>query len=143
MGRHLPVATTGLVLGGLALAGFPFTAGFATHWAVRRATWNWVQPLSPLVEGGTPPAMGIVPAQEWLWALTLFAFLASAVGIVIGMLRGLRAMQGPDADQGVARQPILASLFVLGLVALSLVLALYPQLFLQPLSNAAEAFSLF
>jgi formate hydrogenlyase subunit 3/multisubunit Na+/H+ antiporter MnhD subunit len=143
MGRHLPVATAGLVLGGLALAGFPFTAGFATHWAVRRATWNWVQPLSPLVEGGTPPAMGIVPAQEWLWVLALFAFLASAVGIVIGVLRGLRAMQGPDAARSVARQPILASLFVLGLVALSLVLALDPQLFLEPLSNAAQAFSLF
>jgi multicomponent Na+:H+ antiporter subunit D len=143
MGRHLPVATAGLVLGGLALAGFPGTAGFATHWAVRRATWNWVQPLSPLAEGGTPPVTGIVPAQEWLWVLTLFALLASSVGIIIGILRGLRAMQGPDAGQGVARQPILASLLVLGLVALSLVLGLYPQLFLEPLSDTAQAFALF
>ena len=143
MGRRLPVVTAGLVLGGLALAGFPGTAGFATHWAVRRATWNWVQPLSPLAERGTSPAMGIVLAQEWLWTLTLFAFLASSVGIVVGILRGLRAMQGPDAGQGVARQPLLASLLVLGLVALSLVLGLYPQLFLEPLSDAVQAFALF
>jgi formate hydrogenlyase subunit 3/multisubunit Na+/H+ antiporter MnhD subunit len=142
MGRHLPVATAGLVLGGLALAGFPFTAGFPTHWAVRRATWNWVQPLSPLVEGGTPPVTGVIPAQEWLWLLTLLALLASSAGIVIGLLRGLRAMQGADAVSGVARQPILASLFVLALVALSFVLGLYPQLFLAPLSQAAQAFPL-
>lgn len=143
MGRHLPVVTAGLTLGCLALAGFPLTAGFATQWAARRATWNWVQPLSPLVEGGTPPAMGVVPAQEWLWVLTLFAFLASSLGIIIGLLRGLHAMRGADAVQDVARQPMLASLFVLGLVALSLVLGLYPQLFLEPVSNAAQLFSLF
>jgi formate hydrogenlyase subunit 3/multisubunit Na+/H+ antiporter MnhD subunit len=143
MGRRLPVATAGLMLGGLALAGFPFTAGFATHWAVRRATWNWVQPLSPLIEGGTPPATGIVPAQEWLWVLTLFALIASSVGIVIGLLRGLGSMQGSESRQDVARQPILASLFVLGLAVLSLVLGLYPQLFLEPVSNAVRAFSLF
>lgn len=143
MGRHLPAATAGLVLGGLALAGFPFTAGFGTHWAVRLATWSWVQPLSPLAEGVTPPAMGIVPLQEWFWVLTLLAFAASSVGIVVGLLRGLAAMQGADARQDVARQPIIASLLVLGLAAFSLLLGLYPHLFLESVSNAVRAFSLF
>lgn len=143
LGRHLPVATAGLVLGGLALAGFPLTAGFATHWAVWLSTWSWVQPLSPLAEGGTPLAMGIVPVQEWLWVLTVVALLASSAGIVVGLLRGLGAMQGADERQDVAPQPIIASLLLLGLVAFSLLLSLYPQLFLEPVSNAARAFSLF
>ncbi|MFN2225055.1 MAG: proton-conducting transporter membrane subunit [Anaerolineae bacterium] len=143
MGRHLPVATAGLVLGGLALAGFPFTAGFGTHWAVRLATWNWVQPFSPQAEGSVPPAMGIVPLQEWLWVLTLVALIASSLGIVVGLLRGLGAMQGDGARPDVARQPIIASLLVLGLAAFSLVLGLYPQLFLEPVSEAVRMFSLF
>lgn len=143
MGHHLPVATAGLVLGGLALAGFPFTAGFGTHWAVRLATWSWVQPLSPLAEGGAAAALGTVPLQEWLWVLTLLAFIASSVGIVVGLLRGLAAMQGADARHDVARQPVIASLFVLVLAALSLVLGLYPQLFLEPVSEAVRFFSLF
>lgn len=143
LGRRLPVVTVGLALGGLALAGFPLTAGFATHWAVWRSTWNWVQPLSPLTQGGTPPAMGIVPAQEWLWVLTLLALLASSVGIVIGLLRGLGAMQGSDDRKEVAPQPVIASLLLLGLIAFSLLLGVYPQLFLELVSDAVQAFSLF
>jgi formate hydrogenlyase subunit 3/multisubunit Na+/H+ antiporter MnhD subunit len=143
MGRHLPVATAGLILGGLALAGFPFTAGFGTHWAARLATWSWVRPLSPLVEGSAPPAMGTVPVQEWLWVLTLLAFVASSAGIVVGLLRGLGAMQGAQDRQDVARQPLIASLLVLGLAAFSLLLGLYPQLFLEPVSEAVRVFSLF
>ena len=38
--RRLPVATGGLILGGLALGGFPLTAGFPTRWAISRAVWN-------------------------------------------------------------------------------------------------------
>ncbi|MEJ2210166.1 MAG: proton-conducting transporter membrane subunit [Anaerolineae bacterium] len=143
MGRHLPVATAGLVLGGLALAGFPFTAGFGTHWAASLATWNWVQPFSPLAEGSAAPAVGIVPLQEWLWVLALLALIASSLGIVVGLLRGLGAMQGDGTRPDVARQPAIASLLVLGLAAFSLVLGLYPQLFLGPVSEVVQFFSVF
>jgi formate hydrogenlyase subunit 3/multisubunit Na+/H+ antiporter MnhD subunit len=91
--RRLPLTTAGLLLGGLALAGFPLTAGFPMHWAIYRA----------------------VSGEQWLLALLL---VASSAGIVIGLLRGLAAMRGPEPRQDVARQPVVASLMVLALAAL-------------------------
>jgi formate hydrogenlyase subunit 3/multisubunit Na+/H+ antiporter MnhD subunit len=91
--RHLPVATLGLLLGGLALAGFPFTAGFPTHWAVVRAAWGWIQPYSPLAREAASAAE-VAPGQEWVWVLTLVALLASSLGVTVGLLRGLSAMLG-------------------------------------------------
>jgi formate hydrogenlyase subunit 3/multisubunit Na+/H+ antiporter MnhD subunit len=112
--RRLPVATAGLVLGGLALAGFPFTAGFPTHWAVSRAIasgeWAWID---------------VLPA--WSAGLIL---LAGSVGIVIGVLRGLGAMLGDEPQRQVAHQPRIASALVLLLAGLAIAISLYPQLFL-------------
>jgi formate hydrogenlyase subunit 3/multisubunit Na+/H+ antiporter MnhD subunit len=142
MARRVPIATIGLTLGGLALAGFPFTAGFPTHWAISRAVWNWAQPLSPLVQD-TLAGVDSVPGQEWVWVLTLIALLAPSIGICIGMLRGLSAMLGTADRDDVARQPLVASLMVLALAALATALALYPQLLLEPVQNAIEALSLF
>lgn len=116
--RRLPLATTGLILGGLALAGFPLTAGFPAHWAVYRS----------------------LAGEQWLWTLLL---VVSSAGIVVGLLRGLNAMLGADARPEVARQPIIASLLLLALAALTIVLGLVPQLLLEPVQSAARAFSLF
>ncbi len=116
--RRLPVATMGLTLGVLALAGFPLTAGFPIHWAVYRA----------------------VSGEEMVWALLL---VAASVGTVIGLLRGLNAMLGAEPRDEIARQPLLASLFVLALAALVIILGITPQLFLEPVSKAAQAFALF
>jgi NADH-quinone oxidoreductase subunit N len=140
--RRLPVATAGLVLGGLALAGFPFTAGFPTHWAVSRATWSWVQPFSPLA-AEVVPAAEAAPGQQWVWVLTMAALLASFVGVVVGLLRGLQAMRRSQERVEMERQPILASFMIVALGALTVVLGLYPQLFLEPVSEAARAISLF
>ncbi len=112
--RRLPIATAGLVLGGLALAGFPFTAGFPTHWAVSRAIisgeWAWTESI---------------PA--WTAGLIL---VAAAAGIVVGVLRGLAAMLGePRPD--VPNQPRIASTLVLILAILATIVGFYPQLFLE------------
>jgi formate hydrogenlyase subunit 3/multisubunit Na+/H+ antiporter MnhD subunit len=140
--RRLPVATMGLMLGGLALAGFPFTSSFATHWAISRAAWNWVQPFSPLAAtAGT--GLQAAPGQEWLWVLTLLALSVSSIGIVIGLLRGLSSMLGSDARQDLGRQPRIATLMVVALAGLAIVLAVHPQLFLEPIQRAAQAFPLF
>jgi formate hydrogenlyase subunit 3/multisubunit Na+/H+ antiporter MnhD subunit len=136
MARRLPITAMGLLLGGLALAGFPLTGGFAIHWAVYRNIWAWAQPFSASA-GDT--ALG----QTWVWTLTLVALLASSAGIAIGLLRGLSAMLGNTSREDVARQPILASLMVLGLAAVVIVLGIYPQLFLGLVDNAAQAISLF
>jgi formate hydrogenlyase subunit 3/multisubunit Na+/H+ antiporter MnhD subunit len=116
--RKLPLATAGLMLGGLALAGFPLTAGFPAHWAVYRS----------------------VAGEQWLWTLLL---VVSSAGIVIGLLRGLNAMLGANERKEVARQPVMASLLVLALAALTIALGLYPQFLLDPVQSAAQAFSLF
>jgi formate hydrogenlyase subunit 3/multisubunit Na+/H+ antiporter MnhD subunit len=134
--RRLPIPTIGLMLGGLALAGFPLTAGFPVHWAVYRTIWSWAQPFSAAASN---PAAG----QTWVWALTILALLASSAGIILGLLRGLSAMLGGDARDGVARQPRIAAFLLMLLAGLVIVLGLYPQLFLEPVQRAAQAFSLF
>ena len=116
--RRLPVATMGLVIGGLALAGFPLTAGFPIHWAVYRA----------------------MSGEEMLW---VFLLLASSVGIIIGLLRGLHAMLGAEPRDDIARQPVLASVLVVLLAIVVILMGIVPQLFLEPVSRAAQAFSLF
>jgi formate hydrogenlyase subunit 3/multisubunit Na+/H+ antiporter MnhD subunit len=116
--RRLPLATIGLLLGGLALAGFPLTAGFPTHWAVYRA----------------------MSSEEQIW---MFVLVASSAGIIIGMLRGLHAMLQTEVREDIDGQPVIASLMVLALAALSVVLGLYPQLLLVPVSRVAQAFSVF
>jgi formate hydrogenlyase subunit 3/multisubunit Na+/H+ antiporter MnhD subunit len=140
--RRLPVATMGLMLGGLALAGFPFTAGFATHWAVKRGVWNWAQAFSPAL-AGTATTSETAPGPEWVWILTSIALLASSIGIVVGMLRGLSAMLGAEDRDDVAGQPLIASLMLLALAALATIVALYPQLFLEQVQHAVQSFSLF
>jgi formate hydrogenlyase subunit 3/multisubunit Na+/H+ antiporter MnhD subunit len=116
--RRLPVAAMGLALGGLALAGFPLTAGFPTRWAVYRA----------------------MSGEEMLWPILL---LVSSAGIIIGLLRGLNAMLGDGPRDDVARQPLLASLLVILLAVVVILLGVFPQLFLEPASRAAQAFALF
>ncbi len=118
MARRLPVVTMGLVIGGLALAGFPLTAGFPTRWAVYRA----------------------MSGEETIW---IFLLLASSAGIIIGLLRGVSAMLGSEPRKDVARQPLLASLLVVLLAVVVILLGVFPQLFLEPVSGAAQAFALF
>lgn len=138
--RRLPVATGGLILGGLALGGFPLTAGFPTRWAVSRTVWNWALPFSAEAQA---PGSAALPGQEWVWILTIVALAACTAGVVIGVVRALNAMAAPEEHREMASQPAIASLLVALLAALTILLGLYPQLFLEPVSSAAQAFALF
>jgi formate hydrogenlyase subunit 3/multisubunit Na+/H+ antiporter MnhD subunit len=140
--RHLPIATLGLMLGGLALAGFPLTAGFPTYWAVSRALWSWAYSVAPTL-GEVASAVEAAPGQGWVSTITMWALIVSSAGIIIGLLRGLNGMLGAERRTDVARQPLAASLIVLALAALTIVLGLCPQLLLDPVQSAAQAFSLF
>ena len=71
------------------------------------------------------------------------ALLASSAGIVVGLVRGLSAMLGQDQHEAMGRQPIVASLMLLALAGLVIVLGLHPQLFFEPIQQAAQAFALF
>jgi formate hydrogenlyase subunit 3/multisubunit Na+/H+ antiporter MnhD subunit len=141
MARRLPVATLGLMLGYLALAGFPLTAGFPTRWAVGRAVWNWALPFSPLAQG-SGEFVGITSGEPWAGGLVILAVAIGSTGAVIGALRGLSAMLGSGRDDAV-RQPVIASFMVLVLAGLVILLGLYPQLFLKPILTAAEALTSF
>ena len=138
--RRLPIATVGLVLGCLALAGFPLTAGFPTHWALGRAVWNWALPFSPWAQGAGTDASA---SGQWAGGLVLLALLTASTGIVIGVLRGLSAMLGADPREDLERQPIIASFMVLVLAALVILLGLYPQILLDPITSAVDALSSF
>jgi formate hydrogenlyase subunit 3/multisubunit Na+/H+ antiporter MnhD subunit len=140
MARRLPVTALGLMFGGFALAGFPFTPGFPSRWAISRSIWNWAQPLGTLT-GETSLITDAIPIQQWTWVLALVALVASSAGILVGFLRGFHAMLGFDPRSEDSGQPVLASLMVLALIALAVVLSLYPQLFLEPVRSAAQAFS--
>jgi len=116
--RRLPIHTAGFLIGGLALAGFPMTAGFATHWGVGRA----------------------VAGAHWTWTMLL---LASSGGIVIGLLRALSAMLGDEARDDMGKQPVVRSILIVVVAALVLALGVYPQFFLPPIRRAVEALVLF
>jgi len=143
VGRRLPIAAFGLILGGLALAGFPLTAGFSTHWAINRAVMNWAQPISTAAREASVAGMDLASGSPWIWILTLVALIVSSAGIVIGLLRGLSAMLGAGPRDDVQRQPAIASIMILALAALTILLGLYPQLFLEPVRATVEALSLF
>ncbi|HNS50889.1 MAG TPA: proton-conducting transporter membrane subunit [Anaerolineae bacterium] len=116
--RRLPIHTAGFAIGGLALAGFPLTAGFATHWGAIRA----------------------VAEAHWPWALLL---LASSAGIVVGLLRALAAMLGDEPRDDMGKQPVVRSALVVLAAALVIGLGVCPQLFLPLVERAVEAFALF
>ena len=140
--RRLPIAALGLTIGGLALAGFPLTAGFPIHWAVSRAIWNLAQPLSTVTEGAAA-TIDAIAGRRWMEWVVLATLLLSSAGIIVGLLRGLSAMLGADPREEMKRQPVIVSLMILGLAGLVIVLGIYPQLFLEPVLRAADAFTLF
>ncbi len=140
---RLPIATVGLMVGGLALAGFPLTAGFPTHWATSRAVLNWSHILASAGQDQALSSIQISATVPWLSALTLSALVASSGGIIIGMARGFGAMLRPDPHSHIAAQPRVASLLVLIMIGATIILGINPDLLLAPVRAAAAAFALF
>jgi len=123
LGHRLPLATIGLLMGGLSLSGFPLTAGFAARWAL-------LAQVAPV--GGL-----------WVWIL-----LVSNLGAVIGWLRGAQALFGPaDPSTGdvpsIRRTPVIAGILIVILIVVCLWLGRRPDwllLQLRPLVNAYAPF---
>jgi formate hydrogenlyase subunit 3/multisubunit Na+/H+ antiporter MnhD subunit len=127
--QQMPVATIGLVLGGLTLAGAPFTAGFAPHWQLLRS-------LAEVDPGG-------------LVLLTL-----AGLGVAIGYLRGFRAAllpgeaigkNGPDTRPRLrfALQEPPGGLGLISLlVAIAILLGLFPAVLIEPLQILSAGISI-
>jgi formate hydrogenlyase subunit 3/multisubunit Na+/H+ antiporter MnhD subunit len=116
LGTRLPWTSAVFLLGVLSLAGMPLTAGFAGQWALMQA----------------------LGSQDWLQAVIV---LAGALGLAVGLIRSLSALLGPLGNLLLEREErIMIALTALGLVAV-LLPALYPEVWLNPLSAAVAAFA--
>ena len=118
----MPVATAGLLIGGLTLAGVPLTAGFAPYWQLLRS----------VAELDT----------RWLVLLVL-----GGLGVACGYLRGFRAAVSSDLDSetkarvgrlpGFAEPlPLVIIIIVLGLICITL--GLNPSLLIDPLQTVSS-----
>jgi formate hydrogenlyase subunit 3/multisubunit Na+/H+ antiporter MnhD subunit len=128
--QQMPVATAGLILGGLTLAGAPFTAGFALHWQLLRS----IAEVDP----------------RWPVLLAL-----AGLGVAIGYLRGFRAALLPrrTTKSSLARRarhsvvftfqepPLLLALIGL-LAAATILLGLFPAVLIQPVQILAGGISI-
>lgn len=119
--QQYPVAATGVMLGGLTLAGLPFTAGFAAHWQLLRS----------------------MAQVEPTWAVLL---ALAGLGVAIGYLRGFRATLLPrptvksQTDQPVQlrlvftmQEPFGLLVLISLLIAMTILLGLFPAVLIQPL----------
>jgi hypothetical protein len=119
--RRLPISVTGLVLGGLSLAGMPLTAGFPGRWAIYHLF------SSPDTSTGLSASLAL-------------AMLLSGASVAFGYLRGLSVLLGPSTEPEVRREPFIASLMILGMIILCLWLGLRPQWLLPPIQRVAGSF---
>jgi len=107
MGRYLPLATAGLLVGGFSLSGLPLTAGFAARWVL----------LDQM-----PPAGG-----PWMWGLLL-----ANLGTLLGWLRGARTLFAPVGDRpSIQRTPLIAGILIVVLIAICLWLGRHPDWLLR------------
>lgn len=123
VGRRLPLATAGLLMGGLSLSGFPLMAGFAARWTLL---------------GQVSPVSG-----PWAWGLLL-----SNLGTVTGWLRGAQALFASINDAAndsppVGRTPLVAGILLIALMIACLWLGYHPDrllFWLRPLVDAYAPF---
>jgi len=111
--RRIPWSVGALLAGGLAMVGFPLTAGFPAHWTL-------LQYL-----GHEMPRAAIV-------------VVLGASGVAIGYVRGLRAILS-EPRRPATQETLLVRGLVVGLLLLSLLLYFRPQLLSDLIAGIAVA----
>ncbi len=128
MAWRMPVATSGLIIGGLTLAGAPLTAGFAPRWQLLRS-------ISQINSN---------------WAVLLGL---AGLGVAIGYLRGFRAtllldkpVQNrtgrPRGSALIFQEPRLLLILIIMLAAACILAGLFPALLIEPLQKLTTGLSI-
>ena len=114
---NMPFAAAAVVLGGLSLAGFPLTAGFAGRWALYR----------------------LLAAEDIGLA---FVLLLASGSVMLAYARGIAALvrQPAAADNEWPLEDQVAIAYLALGVLLIVALGLFPQLLLPSVTKAVEAF---
>lgn len=115
VGSRMPWNSAALLLGGLGLVGFPLSAGFAAHWAA----------LLTLAEIDWRPAA---------------VALVAAVGVFVGYVRLARMMFGYLENRLIPREQSFSAALALTALAVTIGIALSPQLLNDLISRALAAF---
>jgi formate hydrogenlyase subunit 3/multisubunit Na+/H+ antiporter MnhD subunit len=115
---RLPLAVLALIMGGFALVGMPLTAQFASRWA-----------LLQLVAENDP---------RWAWLLLL-----GGLGVMLGVIRAGRACFGRLSGSPVQRESFSVAFLAALLVAIGVVVGLFPQLLIGPVSAVILPLSTF
>jgi hypothetical protein len=116
IGSRLPWNCAAFLLGGLGLAGFPLSAGFTGHWA----------------------ALQIMAESDWRPAAIV---LIASGGAIFGYIRLARVMFGPLNNRYLLREQPLSIALAVAALAVSIGLAIAPQLLDGPIGRALLAFS--
>jgi formate hydrogenlyase subunit 3/multisubunit Na+/H+ antiporter MnhD subunit len=124
--HHMPIATFGVLLGGITLAGAPFTAGFAPYWQLLRS----------------------VAEVDSRW---LVLFILGGLGVTIGYLRGFYATLFPGRSAGRRgggggtsldlQEPISLAILISMLSLACILLGLVPSLLIEPLQTISNQIS--
>ena len=114
-GSRLPWNSAAVLLGGLGLIGFPLSAGFAAHWAA----------LLTLAEIDWRPAAVV---------------LVASIGVFVGYVQLARMLFGRLYDRALARESSLRAALALGALAVTIGVAIAPQLLSDLISRALAAF---
>ncbi|MEM7532953.1 MAG: proton-conducting transporter membrane subunit [Chloroflexota bacterium] len=117
VGNRLPWNTAAYLLGGLGLAGFPLSAGFAGHWSALQ-----------IIAGGNG------------WETATLILLASC-GAMVGFVRMARLFFAPLNNYGVRPEGPISVIFALLMLLLSVSLSVVPQVLDAPITRILTAFS--
>jgi formate hydrogenlyase subunit 3/multisubunit Na+/H+ antiporter MnhD subunit len=116
-----PWRTIAFVVGGIALAGFPFSLGFAARWGLYR----------------------VLSTTSMFQAVLALAGCAGVMMGVVGVVRVLLTPLPKSAAQGRQKEDLVVLILIMLLISATLLLGIFPQSVSQIVLQMAEGFTFF
>jgi formate hydrogenlyase subunit 3/multisubunit Na+/H+ antiporter MnhD subunit len=138
-GRHIPWATTALIVGGLSLAGLPPGPGFVVHWSIARllareqAAGAMLLLVASIVIG-----IGVVRALMALLREPTPGYVGSEI---VEEIEAAARSKEEVEDTSQEREPRLAAAMIIASLVFCLVLVLWPQLHTTIIRQVAENYT--